>query len=779
MLISNFLITGNATVGERIMINYKGKTNLKFNYNWQISNGFDWDIISNLNFYDIKSNDIEKRLRCVVTYFDEDNYLESIITKILVIKDNLKLISIDSNDDKVFLTFNKSVIINNKLQLTLSNNMTASYLSRVKSNIIEFKINKFKKYKGSVSIKSINLDIKDEDNLSIKDNYKDIFLDNKPSFLRIYKNPASFNTINTNDFIFLSSKPGKIMYEGISDKNANLKYAQSKFKNHVLLSNLEDKEYNLSIRVIDIAGNKSNLLKINPFTIHTNDLSPIEVSIYSFNKNKNLAKIDDDIELNFKLNKYTEIVNIQIMQKYMKLNKLKDQSYSIKYKIGKKDKGIISFIIKYKLLNGEIRETKKTTNNSYVLIDNFEPKIKDIRFIANNTLKLDDEVLLNIEFNKDVIPNIKIFDTIPLIKKISNKSYQAKLIINELIDSNYENDYIVEFTSLNNIHGKTYSKKSNIYNFLLKKPKLQEIKPIGVSYETSPIYIFNSDEEGKVYYSDNLKSDFNFVRKGDNCIKFNNLSNGIYNESLTIENNLGNRSKLNISEFKIINKEDVINLIDLSIKSDNIHNDKIARIGNTVSIMFTTNIRAKNIDIDFEINSRKINFDTKIENIFNDCFWLVEFQINSNTPIGELLFKLKLVDENDFVLIQRSAIRKIKFNVVNINYENLKADFDLFSNKLNDLNSYLDVKFSYIENMINIVEHNVYPKKIFYLWQREDENKWVDIKSTDIPSYEITNEDIYKNIRVKIYYIDENKNLNLKYSNDFFISEERKMININ
>ena len=169
--------------------------------------------------------------------------------------------------------------------------MTASYLSRVKSNIIEFKINKFKKYEEKLSIKSINLDIKDEDNLSIKDNYKNIFLDNKPPILTIFKNPASFNTTNSNDFIFLSSKPGKIIYKGIPDKNTNLKYAENKFKNHVLLSNLEDDKYNLSIKVIDIAGNESNILKINPFIIHTKDLSPKEVSIYSFNKNKNLAKI--------------------------------------------------------------------------------------------------------------------------------------------------------------------------------------------------------------------------------------------------------------------------------------------------------------------------------------------------------------------------------------------------------------------------------------------------------------------------------------------------------
>ena len=117
MLISNFLITGNATVGERIMINYKGNTNLKFNYNWQISNDFDWDNVSNLNFYDIKSDDVKKRLRCIITYYDKDNYLESIITKIFVIKDNLKLTRIDSNDNNVFLTFNKNVIFNNKLQI--------------------------------------------------------------------------------------------------------------------------------------------------------------------------------------------------------------------------------------------------------------------------------------------------------------------------------------------------------------------------------------------------------------------------------------------------------------------------------------------------------------------------------------------------------------------------------------------------------------------------------------------------------------------------------------
>ena len=58
--------------------------------------------------------------------------------------------------------------------------------------------------------------------------------------------------------------------------------------------------------------------------------------------------------------------------------------------------------------------------------------------------------------------------------------------------------------------------------------------------------------------------------------------------------------------------------------------------------------------------------------------------------------------------------------------------------------------------------------------------KWIDIQSSYESFYEINDLDVGKTLRVKIYFIDENKNLNLKYSEEFKITENNnKVITIN
>ena len=182
-------------------------------------------------------------------------------------------------------------------------------------------------------------------------------------------------------------------------------------------------------------------------------------------------------------------------------------------------------------------------------------------------------------------------------------------------------------------------------------------------------YIFNSTQDGKLFLSNNLNSDISYVRKGNNCIKLNNLQEGVYNEYFEVQNNLGNITRLDISEFKIIDDENKFEVLDLSMISDN-ENNKIATIGNIVTIMFTTNKPVKNIDIDLEINGRIIKLDKKIQNIFNECFWIINFEVTPKIPYGAIIFNLLITDKSDFITNITNKTFNTNMTISNLNYEN-------------------------------------------------------------------------------------------------------------
>ena len=780
MLISDFLIKGTSIEGNRMEIEYLKKNNIKINYIWQISVSSEWINVSKLNFYDIKSKDVNKKIRCLITYYDSENFLESISTKVWIIQEKVKLLKIDAKEDKLVLSFNKNIKIDKDLKLNLSNDIIAEYKSSIKSNIIEFKIINSTNLTGKNYISSFNKKIIDEHDIELSEEYKTILIDYKSPIISILKNVPSFNSNDSISFMFLSSKSGSITYEGISNNKFSLENAVEG-KNVTSLDNIKDGKYNIKVKITDVAGNESNTLEINPFTIWNKKPNLKKVSLYSLNKDPKMAKPGDIIYLIIKAENFVNIQNIQIMRKFMKINMLDDGSYISEYKVGTKDSGKIKFKVTYKSITGILDETFDTTDESYIMIDTSIPKINFINFYSNNnnSLKINDFVFLDLEFDQDVDPTILIYDKIPIIEKISNSKYLAKLKIDESFNTNYENSYVINFISFNNIKGETVTKNTNNFKFLLDKPILKEVKSIGTSYNSSPIYIFESNEEGKLFINDKLNCDVKFIREGNNCIKFNNLENNTYNEFLYVENKYGNRSKLYISEFKIVNDDSQIELVDLSIKSDHINNN-IAKIGNVVTIMFTTNKKVKAIDIDFEVSGKKTNFMKNIQNIFNECFWSIEFLINPNTPYGNLLFNLRIKDDNDFILKTNNTIKKASLTIINPNYENLKSDFDMLHNKLDNIDNYIEeLNLNQIENIIDIIDNTIYPNDVFYVWQEKNKDNWNDIKSSNDSKYEIDIFDLGKTLRVKMYFIDENKNLNFKYSNEFLIKEDNKIISMN
>lgn len=783
MLISNFLIKGNATEGERIEINYEKTTKINLNYTWQINNGFQWIVVSRFNFYDIKKNDVNKKLKCVITYFDKDKYLESMTTKIWIINEKLKLERIDGKEDKLFLTFNENVTPSKNLKLNLSNGMIAEYISNVKSNIIEFKILNYKKNNKNISISSIEGNINTSNNSSIEDRYKNINVNFQPPSLKMFRDVESFNSKSSINFIFLSTKVGKIIYTGISDSKFSLENAKVEGKNSVNVTNIKDGKYILLVKVIDIAGNQSEPLKINPFTVWTKEAKLNKISISSTNKDNQLAKKNDIVKFNIVPDDFVKIMGVQIMKKYVNFTTLNDGSYSAEYKIHENDTGKIKFNIRFRSLTGKINSSHITTDDSYVLIDNEIPSVLNAEIKSESDskdVKLNDIINLKVEFSKDVDPYILIFDKIASIDRINNKNFIASIKIDDSIDYNFDHVFKIDSHSFSGVNGETYISKDNTFNILLDKPVLTEIRSIGITNNSSPIYIFDSNEEGKLYLSEKMSTDAIFVRKGNNCIKFINLENGVYNESLYVENKLGNRSKLDISEFKITKSSSILELLNLSMKTDN-KNNKIARIGNIVSVMFTTNKKIKNIDIDFEINNKKIYLIKKIENIFNECFWSIEFEVNPNIPYGNILLNLKVQDYDDCVLSYKNLNKDTQVMIVNPNYENLKPEFDLLHNKLDNIDTYIDnMKLDQYNNIINVIEQNIFPNDVYYLWQDKVDDKWIDIQSSYESFYEINDLDVGKTLRVKIYFIDENKNLNLKYSEEFKITENNnKVITIN
>jgi len=775
MLISDFLIKGNIIEGEIIQIYYNKSKYINFNYSWEIYDNNAWILVSNNDQYKIKKNDVNKKLRYIIKYLDKDNYLQRIVSKSLIVQDKFTLLEIYGKDDTISLKFNRKAIVSSNLKVYLSNDTIAKYIIEPPSNIIKCKIVNYQNNKRDIYIDSINSDIVDENNLSIENRFKNIIVNRSAPKLKVLKNINSFNKKNSVALLFTSNKYGKLVYDGIV--NDDLPKHVIIGLNTINFTNLKDDNYNIKLRVIDMTGNLSDFLVVNPFTIWTKELKLDKVSLRSSNKDNKLAKAGDIIKLIIEANEFIKISKIKVMREYIPLSKLINNEFE--YKIKADDVGNLKFNITFLDRNNMIYNCNETTDDSYITIDNVKPNIKDIKLKStsnDNSLNRNDSISLDVTFDKDVIPEIFIFDKIAAIENTGDHKFRATLDINNLDNLDYDNVYLINFKGFNGLGGEPFKSKKNPFNIYLDKPNLKEIKKIGVTYDKSPVYIFNSSQDGKILLSNNLNSDISYVRKGNNCIKINNLQEGKYNEYLEVKNNLGNTTRLDISEFKIINDENKFEVLNLSMISDN-ENNKIATIGNIITIMFTTNKPVKNIDIDLEVNGRIIKLDKKIQNIFNECFWIINFEVTPKIPYGDIIFKLSITDKNDYILNISNKTFNTNMTITNLNYENFKTQFLSIQNNLDSISSYFNkLKLQHLDSMINIVENNIFSSMTLFIWQERINGRWKDIKSSNNLNFEINESDYDKIIRIKMYFIDSNKRINLKYSEEFKFDDK---ININ
>ena len=109
------------------------------------------------------------------------------------------------------------------------------------------------------------------------------------------------------------------------------------------------------------------------------------------------------------------------------------------------------------------------------------------------------------------------------------------------------------FVSSNNQEPAADVTSSDTFTIDTEAPTLSEATPIGTTTDTTPDYVFSSNEAGSINYAGDCSSVTTNAVVGDNAISFNELGVGVHNNcTITVTDAVGNTSDLlSISSFTI------------------------------------------------------------------------------------------------------------------------------------------------------------------------------------------------------------------------------------
>jgi hypothetical protein len=161
----------------------------------------------------------------------------------------------------------------------------------------------------------------------------------------------------------------------------------------------------------------------------------------------------------------------------------------------------------------------------------------------------------------------------------------------------------------------SYKSSTNRLSIDSVAPIITEVTAvISPTIDTTPDYVFNSDEIGTIVYGGDCSSPTSIATIGDNSITFNELINGVHsNCTVTVTDLVGNVSAtLNVMAFEVDTISPVFSTIGVS--TNNVYDPSYANAGS--ELMFTLVLEhadsyGGNGSIDFSIGgvSRTINFE--------------------------------------------------------------------------------------------------------------------------------------------------------------------------
>lgn len=312
--------------------------------------------------------------------------------------------------------------------------------------------------------------------------------------------------------------------------------------NQITFENLNDGIYEgQKINFVDIVDNSNSFeLQITRFVIDT--VNPIlkeldsGIIITNNNKPKYYFSSTEEGTLSSDL-KITSSNKVVIGRNEIQFSKLNDGTYE----------------------NNKIIVTDLAGNSSDLIISSFtiDTLIPEILVKSNveiNKNKM--EGTFKISTNKTLInltsslENVYVFDNlleseINFITNVNNE-ISIKFKIDSLKDGIYDKETI----SFTDIHGDKV--EVNIPEFIIDntKPILKEKVNIKETFDNSPKYIFESNEEGG-FFCDIPYFGIENVKKGENIFFFKELPPGEYNPIIKVTDSFGNVGELIVTSFKI------------------------------------------------------------------------------------------------------------------------------------------------------------------------------------------------------------------------------------
>ena len=384
--------------------------------------------INLVKFKIINSDEIIKYFKLYIdTIIDKkiENILSIAKDNENIIVDNLYFYNLKTNDRFKNINFE---IINIPKWLNFINNNDGSALISGIPNINNVGENK-------VSLIIFSNNVKQKLEYIIK-----VYPDKELPILKELKKVQKFIKSENIYYYFLSSKSGKLIYDG------NI-YSESKTAkigiNKILLKTDIDGIYSGSIKVKDSNRNISLPLQINCFKVDRAKPKLINVHIESNGKNPNYAKLNDIIKLKFTSDKEINVTSLTILDKiidYIKIDKVYEAIYKLDEEMLQKK---VNFKINFEdFLKTKGAEVFSVTDNSFVIIDMIKPKLISVKVRSSNEnkfiAKIDDIISIEVISDK-VIDNLNIefFGEFVNIIKVDDFNFIGKYSILE--STNKEN----------------------------------------------------------------------------------------------------------------------------------------------------------------------------------------------------------------------------------------------------------------------------------------------------------------------------------------------------
>ena len=241
---------------------------------------------------------------------------------------------------------------------------------------------------------------------------------------------------------------------------------------------------------------------------------------------------------------------------------------------------------------------------------------------------------------------------------VSNNLYENTITFNTLSDDTYDNIII----SVTDTLGNKNTLLVNTFIIDTEVPVLMNISSINTpTNNQSPSYVYYSTKAGTLTLSQSVSwnemfestTNYEMIEAGNNTLTFNNLSEGVYNINMNIEDNFGNTGTLSIPQFEI----DITNptVVSSNIVSNN-STATLAKNGDVITLTFTTSKSVLTPTVSFLNSGNAVINPSSVTGTSPGTSYIATYTVHENDLNGNITININTTDIAGNILLGNTTI---------------------------------------------------------------------------------------------------------------------------